>query len=169
VTGLSAREYAAAHLFGPLGVASWSWESAPRNPGMSIGGWGLQLRPIDMVKFGRLYLNDGRWGDTQIVPASWVETSARAHASIDDRLDYGYQWWMYTDWIVDEGRVEENDIFIAVGRGGQYIWIVPQYDLVVVSTAWNDSNGKSSSPMFFRYIIPAVRAADAPAELQPVN
>jgi CubicO group peptidase (beta-lactamase class C family) len=168
-TGLSAREYADAHLFDPLGVVSWKWEAAPRNPAMSIGGWGLHLRPIDMIAFGRLYLNGGRWRDTQIVSESWVDASTRAHTSNSERTNYGYQWWMYSDWIVDEGHVEVNDIFIAVGRGGQYIWVVPQYDLVVVSTAWNDNNGKSSSPLFFRYIIPAVRAADAAAELQTVH
>ncbi|UCG53084.1 MAG: serine hydrolase [Candidatus Latescibacterota bacterium] len=161
VTGLSARDYAISHLFGRLGVTSWSWDPAPRNPGMSIGGWGLRLRPIDMVEFGRLYLQKGKWGEEQIVSREWVEFSTQPHATISDRTNYGYQWWMYSDFIVEEGLVEVNDIFIAVGRGGQYIWVVPQYELVVVSTAWNDNNGKSSSPMFFRYIIPAVQAADA--------
>jgi CubicO group peptidase (beta-lactamase class C family) len=161
VTGLSAREFADTHLFDPLGIASWSWEDAPKNPGMSIGGWGLHLRPLDMMKFGRLYLHGGMWQGVKIIPKSWVEESTRSHIPINDRTEYGYQWWMYSDWIVDQGHVEENDIYIAVGRGGQYIWVVPQFNLVVVSTAWNDNNGKSSSPMFFRYIIPAVRAADA--------
>lgn len=168
-TGFSARRYAEEHLFEPLGITSWSWEAAPRNPGMSIGGWGLHLRPIDMVKFGRLYLQNGRWKGGQIVPQDWVESSTRPHAAISERNEYGYQWWMYSDWIVDEGLVEENDIFIAVGRGGQYIWVVPQYDLVVVSTAWNDNNGKASSPMFFRYIIPAVRSADEARTLLQVQ
>jgi CubicO group peptidase (beta-lactamase class C family) len=168
-TGLSAREYAEDHLFGSMGVTSWSWETAPKNPSMSIGGWGLLLRPLDMVKFGRLYLHEGRWNDEQIVPCSWVEASTHAQVSINDRNNYGYQWWMYSDWIVDEGHVAINDIFIAAGRGGQYIWVVPQFDLVVVSTAWNDSNGKSSSPMFFRYVIPAVRAADEARIVQQVQ
>ena len=161
-TGRSARDYAATHLFSRIGITSWSWDAAPRNPGMTIGGWGIRMRPIDMVVFGRLYLQKGRWGEDQIVFREWVEASTESHAVISDYTEYGYQWWTYSDVIVDEGYVEVNDIFIAVGRGGQYIWGVPQYELVVVSTAWNDNNGYSSSPMFFRYIIPAVRAADDP-------
>ncbi|UCH84313.1 MAG: serine hydrolase, partial [Candidatus Latescibacterota bacterium] len=66
-TGQSAADYAATHLFGRIGVTQWSWADAPENPGMSIGGWGIRTRPIDMVAFGCLYLNRGRWGDDQIV------------------------------------------------------------------------------------------------------
>jgi CubicO group peptidase (beta-lactamase class C family) len=158
VSGQSASAYAAAHLFPHIGIASWTWTPAPSNPGMSIGGWGLHLRPVDLVKFGQLYLQKGRWGDRQVVSESWVEASTRPHAVISDDTEYGYQWWMYSDTVVDDGYIDINDIFIGVGRGNQYLWVVPHYDLVVVSTAWNDDNGEYSSPMFFRYIIPAVRS-----------
>jgi CubicO group peptidase (beta-lactamase class C family) len=168
-TGLSARDYAAAHLWGRVGVTSWEWDPAPRNPGLSIGGWGLHLRPIDMLAFGRLYLHEGRWGDQQVVARAWVESSTRSHAVISEWYEYGYQWWTYSDRIVDEGLIGVNDISLAVGRGGQYIWVVPHYDLVVVSTAWNDNNGKYSSPMFFRYIIPAVRSVEASAPEQTTS
>jgi CubicO group peptidase (beta-lactamase class C family) len=159
-TGLSARDYAAAHLFGRIGVTSWRWDAAPNNPGLSIGGWGLWLRPIDMVGFGRLYLQKGRWGNEQIVPQEWVDSSTAPYSPISEWTEYGYQWWTYSRRVVDEGLVAVNDISIAVGRGGQYIWVVPHLELVAVSTAWNDNNGKSSSPMFFRYIIPAVQAVE---------
>jgi CubicO group peptidase (beta-lactamase class C family) len=159
-TGVSARDYAAEHLFGHIGVTAWQWDSAPQNPGMSIGGWGLRLRPVDMVKFGLLYLQEGQWNDAQIVPGEWVAASTQSHSVIDEWSEYGYQWWTYSDRVVSEGLIDRNDVFRAVGRGGQYIWVVPHYDLVVVSTAWNDNNGESSSPMFFRYIIPSVASAD---------
>jgi CubicO group peptidase (beta-lactamase class C family) len=158
-TGLSAYAYGLTHLFSPLGISDWTWDAAPSNPGMSIGGWGLHLRPIDMLKFGRLYLQKGVWDNDQVVPLSWVERSVAPHAVIDPTNNYGYQWWMYSDTVVADGRLETNDAFLAAGRGGQYIWVVPHLELVVVSTAWNDSNGKHSSPMFFRFIVPAVRAA----------
>ena len=63
--------------------------AAPSNPGMSIGGWGLYLRPIDLVKFGQLYLQKGRWDDRQVVSESWIEASTRPHAVISDRTEYG--------------------------------------------------------------------------------
>lgn len=158
--GVSARDYATEHLFDRIGVTTWQWEPAPRNPGMSIGGWGLHLRPVDMVKFGLLYLHEGRWGDAQIVPREWVAASTQSQSVIDEWREYGYQWWTYSDRVVSEGLIDRNDVFRAVGRGGQYIWVVPHYDLVAVSTAWNDNNGESSHPMFFRYIIPSVASAD---------
>jgi CubicO group peptidase (beta-lactamase class C family) len=163
-TGISAADFARANLFADIGVSVWYWEAAPQNSGMSIGGWGLHLRPIDMLKFGRLFLQRGRWEDRQIVPESWVEAATSPHVVISRSNEYGYQWWVYSDEVVDDGHVKTNDIFIAVGRGNQYIWVVPHLDLVVVSTAWNDNNGKYSSPMFFRYIVPAVRAVENRAE-----
>jgi CubicO group peptidase (beta-lactamase class C family) len=113
-----------------------------------------------MVTFGLLYLQEGRWDDAQIVPREWVAASTRSHSVIDEWSEYGYQWWTYSDRVVSEGLIDRNDIFRAVGRGGQYIWVVPHYNLVVVSTAWNDNNGESSHPMFFRYIIPSVASTD---------
>lgn len=159
-TNMSARDYAAEHLFGRIGVTTWQWDPAPENPEMSIGGWGLHLRPVDMVKFGLLYLHEGQWEGDQIIPQEWVTTSTQSHSVIDEWMEYGYQWWTYSDRVVSEGLIDRNDIFRAVGRGGQYIWVVPHYDLVAVSTAWNDNNGKSSHAMFFRYIIPAIASAD---------
>jgi CubicO group peptidase (beta-lactamase class C family) len=156
-TGLTAKEYASQYLFGRLGITTWIWESPPYTPNMSIGGWGLHMRPVDMITFGRLYLQLGRWNDEQILSENWVWKSTEPYGRLSEWYEYGYQWWRYSDRVVDEGLLEINDVFIAVGRGGQYIWVVPQYNMVVASTAWNDNNGKSSAPMFMNYIIPAVR------------
>jgi CubicO group peptidase (beta-lactamase class C family) len=157
---MSAFSYGQLYLFPPLGITDLVWDAAPQNPGMSIGGWGLRMRPVDLVRFGRMYLHNGKWGNQQVIPRSWIEQSVAPHAVINDRNRYGYQWWSYSDEAAAENHLAINDAFLAVGRGGQYIWVVPHLELVVVSTAWNDSNGKHSSPMFFRYIVPAVHAAD---------
>jgi CubicO group peptidase (beta-lactamase class C family) len=157
VTGQSAKEYASRNLFGRLDVTNWMWESPPYSTSTSIGGWGLHMRPVDMIAFGQLYLQLGRWNGEQIVSEDWVRKSTAPYGNLGEWYDYGYQWWRYSDRVIHEGLLETNDVFIAVGRGGQYIWVVPQYNTVVVSTAWNDNNGKSSSPMFMNYILPAVK------------
>jgi CubicO group peptidase (beta-lactamase class C family) len=65
-SGMSLLELADEHLFGPLGIDKLQWEQGPK--GYYFGGAELFLRPIDMAKFGLLYLNDGKWQGEQIVP-----------------------------------------------------------------------------------------------------
>jgi CubicO group peptidase (beta-lactamase class C family) len=77
-----------------------------------------------MAKIGYLYLNEGQWGGKQVVPSAWVEASTRKHISATLQDGYGYQWW-----IADSG------IYMALGYAGQFIFIVPEKDMVVVFTS----------------------------------
>ncbi|MBN1813270.1 MAG: serine hydrolase [Anaerolineae bacterium] len=122
-TGMSTLEYALSRLFRPLGIATVSWESD--DDGIRIGGWGLNLTPRDMAKFGYLYLNDGVWDGQQVVPAEWVRTSVEKHVETDDDLGYGYQWWTYPS----------LDAYAAIGRDAQLIFVIPDQDVVAVFTA----------------------------------
>ncbi len=135
-------DFAQANLFGPLGIKDPDWDRDPS--GIPIGGWGLSLTPRDMAKLGYLYLHGGTWGHRQVVPASWVRKSTGPHMRIDDRWQYGYQWWL------DPGRT----YFAAIGRYGQTILVVPGQDLVVVFTAHIDSND-AEVDLAKKYIIPA--------------
>ena len=122
-TGMSALAYAREHLFGPLGIADVSW---PANPAGIHMGWGeMHLRPHDMAKIGQLYLDEGQWQGQQIVPADWVRASTQTHIRAGTLSDgYGYQWW-----------VDERGYYIAIGYQGQFIYVVPEKDLVVVFTS----------------------------------
>ena len=81
-TGDTAERYIAERLFTPLGIETWRWETG--RPNITNTGWGLHLTPREMLAFGRLYLNDGRWENQQLVPAAWVEQSTAAHITADD-------------------------------------------------------------------------------------
>ena len=70
-TGLNTLEYAQSHLFEPLGITNLYWELD--GSGIPNGGWGLEINPRDMAKFGYLYLNNGTWDGQQIVPSDWVQ------------------------------------------------------------------------------------------------
>jgi CubicO group peptidase (beta-lactamase class C family) len=133
VTGQSARDFARDNLFSYLQITDWSWDNRP--DGVSIGGWGLSLRPVDMIKFGQLYLKKGHWNNIQVIPESWVEESIMPHYKMNNWCDYGYQWWRYGD---NMGTVNAKGIFFASGRGEQFIWVIPDHKTVVVCTAWND-------------------------------
>jgi CubicO group peptidase (beta-lactamase class C family) len=127
-TGKSTWQYSQETLAKPLGFALAQW---PRDPqGIYFGGNDMLMTPRQMAAFGELYLKKGAVGGQQIVPASWVEESfvPRTRSRWSDQT-YGYGWWAR--------ELAGQDVRFAWGFGGQYIFIVPALDLVVVTTSSN--------------------------------
>ena len=88
----------------------------------------MRLTPREMWKFGELYRNNGRWEDRQIVPAEWIRTSWQPRTvSRFNGHRYGFGWWIR--------RSGGRDVYFAWGYGGQYVFIVPERELVVVATS----------------------------------
>lgn len=75
--GQAVAEFAEDQLFQPLGIQSYHWESDPQ--GIHTGGFGLHLKPEDMLKFGLLYLQEGRWKDQQILFPDTIQQSTRPY------------------------------------------------------------------------------------------
>jgi CubicO group peptidase (beta-lactamase class C family) len=153
-TSMSIDKYAEQVLFQPLHISQYEWfKDASGTP---IAASGLRLRPRDMLKFGELYLNKGKWDGAQIIPESWVEASLTPYASVKGDMKYGYQWWLSTD-----SKAPNQPIVWAAGygNGGQRLWLVPSANLVVVVTAglYNDPNaGRIVRSLFEEYILTAV-------------
>src|SRR5271156_5712146 len=126
-TGRPLDEFARETLFQPLGIPRVEWV---RVKGDSDAGGGLRLRPRDMAKIGQLVLAGGRWNDNQIVSKAWIETSTTPKIKATDNQSYGYLWWLGRSLL--DGR--QLRWIGALGRGGQYIRIVPELDLVVAVT-----------------------------------
>ncbi|MHA2067561.1 MAG: serine hydrolase domain-containing protein, partial [Candidatus Thorarchaeota archaeon] len=144
-TGMSTLEFALENLFNPLGITTYSWIQDPQ--GIYFGGSALALRPRDMAKFGYLFLNQGEWDGAQLISSDWVARSAAIHATPYVTLNYGYQWWVSPD----------NVYYSARGYQGQYIYVVPEEDLVVVFTSDMDDIYISTDYIVTDYIIPAVQ------------
>ncbi len=131
LTGMTLLDYAALYLFGPLGITARRWPSDPQ--GINVGGAELKLTPRDMAKFGYLYLNGGTWSGDQIVSAAWVRESGVYRTLFDpespddcETLGYGYLWWLRPQ--------GPHESMIAVGYGGQFVYVIPALDIVVVMT-----------------------------------
>jgi len=134
-TGTSAEVFAEEHLFAPLGIKGAVWPSSPG--GVSRGGVGLGMLPRDMAKIGQLYLHRGVWEGGQIVPAAWVEASAREHIAESGYGGYGYQWWVQKPgFFARLGLARFTPAFDARGYGGQFIFVVPSHNMVVVVCGW---------------------------------
>ena len=125
-TGMTTEAFANQYLFSKLGITEWYWEQG--RDGKFNTGWGLHLKPRDMMKLGQLVLNNGLWNGERVVSESWLQESSRNHIN-----NYGYQWWLSADY------------FSARGWGGQVIAIVPEDNLVLVTTAGDFTGGAGPS------------------------
>lgn len=123
----------------------------------------------DLARFALLYLNKGRWQDRQIIPAAWVEESTKAYSHSDLGAGYGYMWWTapISNGVAPSVSLPDGT-FYAAGTGGQYAFVIPTYDLVVVHRAphpdggWTsglsaDFFGSFSTPAGFRTLDPTRR------------
>ncbi len=86
----------------------------------------------DAARFGLLYLRGGEWRGRQIVPAAWVAESTKAYSVAEGRGGYGYLWWIAADGKHLPGVQIPDGSYSARGSGGQYILVIPAYDLVIV-------------------------------------
>jgi CubicO group peptidase (beta-lactamase class C family) len=123
-TGMTALDFARQYLFEPLGIHDAMWLTDPQ--GYNRGSEGLYLHPHDMAKLGYLWLNNGVWEGETIVSSAWVEDSVTPQMEVaGDDDDYGYGW------VLDSAAPRS---YAAVGRGGQYIIVVPDLNLIAVTT-----------------------------------
>jgi CubicO group peptidase (beta-lactamase class C family) len=121
-------------------------------------GGGMYLTSKDMLKFGELYLNEGKWNSKRILSKKWVENSFKNYLALENTADkngYGYLWWHHT-YNVKGKKVESIE---ARGAGGQYIFVIPSLKTVVVITSGNYRNGKTQQPemIFQNYILPYLK------------
>ncbi|MCJ0763473.1 serine hydrolase domain-containing protein [Variovorax terrae] len=125
-TGMDVQDFAARHLFKPLGISDIRWRHDPQ--GIATGGLGLYLQTRDMAKLGYLYLRGGEWEGAQVVPRRWVERvyQARVPMNLSAAADwrYGDLWWTFP----------LRKAYMAVGYNRQIILVMPQLGLVAAMT-----------------------------------
>lgn len=143
-------------LFAPLGITNYINQTDDTETTPYFGG-GMLLTPRDLLKFGQLYLNNGKWKGKQIVSEKWVLESFKKRMQLQDVKDkneYGYLWWHDTYEI--KGKAIKS--IEARGAGGQFIFILPALESVVVITSGNFRNRKGNQPreILKEYILPAM-------------
>jgi CubicO group peptidase (beta-lactamase class C family) len=125
-TGEPVSAYLSERLWGPLGMeADGSWSLDSRRSGLELLQAGLNGRPVDFAKLGALYLHRGAWRGRQLVPRAWVADSTRVDTRTDPSPRFQYCWW------TGPGTGPPAD-FWAQGNHGQFIYVAPSRDLVLV-------------------------------------
>lgn len=122
-TGENALDFAKKELFGPLGITSARW-GRPDAQGVIDGEAGLSLAPHDMARIGYLYLRNGMWDGTQIIPSSWVDQAREGKVQATFGFRYANLWW----------SLPEKGAYMARGRHSQLILVLPKLDIVAVMT-----------------------------------
>jgi len=153
---------AAERLFEPLAMRGYQWYRNPSS-GFPHTGGGLLLRPRDALKVGQLVLDGGRWNGAQIVPEAWITASTRRVVSFPrslgrHRVDYGRLWWIGSLDDPMSPRPEAGDVIVASGSGGQWIFIVPRYQLVMIATGANqDDRWAAAFDFLYTDVLPSIR------------
>jgi CubicO group peptidase (beta-lactamase class C family) len=153
-TGRRLDLFAADTLFAPLHITGDIWARGLPD-GLPHAGGGLSLRPRDMAKLGVVVLGEGRWQGRPVVHSGWIGLiTSRVTRGVRNwaghTFDYGYGWWMTSD----GGR----DVIAASGAMGQWIFIVPSANLVVVVTSDDDSRWTAPVEFLSSHILPGVIA-----------
>jgi len=161
----TALEFAEKTLFLPMDFRNYEWMHEDPS-GIDNGAYGLRLRPVDMQKFGVLFLHHGAWEGRQLLSQAWVDRSFSPWIKSSPRLadpNYGWYWWTSSfapHWLAHA----------AHGWKGQRIAVIPEKDMVVTMTGVIE--GEDVETFFVRimrdYVIPSVDGtADEPSRPDP--
>jgi CubicO group peptidase (beta-lactamase class C family) len=125
--GNSAKQFADERLFQPLGIKEYTWDGDKQ--GITFGGSGLNMRAIDLLKIGQLYLNNGSYNSIKVLSKQWVYDSTQKHNEGGSPVGqhYGYCWWV--------SNVFNYKTYFAYGYGGQFLYIIPDLEVAIVLTS----------------------------------
>jgi CubicO group peptidase (beta-lactamase class C family) len=138
ITNEPVATFARRELFAPLGITSDSWGQSQYD-GLPHCGGGLNLSPADLARIGYLVLRQGKWGDKQVVPSSWITAMTQPYSSGNPLFfsnygsKYGYFWWLFP--VAPGGS--DAGVWAGSGTGGQWLFVVPSKDLVIALAASN--------------------------------
>lgn len=139
-TGLHLHEFAEKHLFGPLKVEDYYWNTDPSGytcAGGSDGG--LRLKARDVAKLGCLYANKGMWNGKRILSEEWIQKSTRGYVTVHEDRQYGYLWHVG----IDRTYERAYKYFYHTGSGGHLLIVYPELNLAMVI----NSGPRSAKPL----------------------
>ncbi len=146
-TGMSTEQFAKKYLFDPLNITEYEWQQDPQ--GVYVGGFGMKMKSIDLLKLGKLCLQNGYSKGNEIISSKWLEQSSTALFETYEHVGaYGYHWWV----LNNERFHIPYCMYFAMGYGGQYIIIIPQLELVAVISSHMPKRGLVPLKLFIEHI-----------------
>jgi CubicO group peptidase (beta-lactamase class C family) len=158
-TGMAVTKYLQTRIWDKVGMeygGSWSTDSTAS--GFEKMESGVNARAIDFAKFGVLFLNEGHWEGNQVISKAWVNESTQPPPQPGNYLYYpawfsslpGHSYYKYMWW----GMAREGDAYDFAGEGdkGQYIYVSPQKNMVIIRNGIEDGIGWAAwLQLFYRF------------------
>ena len=132
----SADLFIANELLGKMGISNFAWQEDIS--GLPKAAAGSSMRSRDMIKWGLLTMNGGRWQGEPLIPAEFVDRATSKIHTNPQGTSYGFFWWRHAAEI--GGKT--YDCKSGRGAGGQFILMFPEVDLLIVITAHQKGMGK---------------------------
>jgi len=154
ISGQDFSTFAEENFFSRLGINDYQWIKSPQDielTGGSLGG--LMLTPRDMLKFGMLYLNDGKWQNDQILHHDYVQQSLSKIVPLENDHYYGYLWWIKPLVLNNKEVIYAPQ---AVGYSGQFIILIREYNMAIIMTGYNPDLEMSTYQIVQDYIISSI-------------
>ena len=172
VTGDDLYRAFATRIAGPIGMEDFDPAAQLRvlEPSQSrLAAHTFRISARDLGRFGQLYLQEGRWGDRQVVPAGWIRESWRMHSRIGDSTGYGYLWWIYEAGALgaEYPTLDQGPIYLARGTGGQAVFVIPRTEMVVVHRGDTDNGRSVPGPAIWQLVERIVAARQNEPSARP--
>jgi hypothetical protein len=150
-------EYLRRRVLDPLGIADLRW--AQLRPGLDMGFSGVHTDLDAVARLGQLYLDDGMWEGTRILPAGWVAQASAVQIAnpqrdeVDWRQGYGFQLWM------------SRHGYRGDGAFGQYMVVLPEHDAVIAMFSCTEDM-QAVLDLMWEHLLPAMDADEGPASAE---
>ena len=153
-TGTSLSDYLSQKFWGPMGAETLAlWQIDSKESEMEKAYCCIAATARDFARFGKLYIDKGKWGDTEILDSSFVELSLKP--VFDDSPFYGYGWWLY--------EYEGKKVFTMNGHQGQFVISFPDENIIIVRQGDFNNKGRvrEGSGDLYQYISEGYKLATA--------
>lgn len=144
-TGTTLSDYLSEKFWKPMGAENNAlWQLDSDNYGMEKAYCCIASTARDFARFGKLYINNGKWGNEIILDSSFVELATKP--VFDSSPYYGYGWWLY--------NFEGKKVFTMNGHRGQFIISFPEENIIIVRQGSFNEKGRVSdnSGDLYKYI-----------------
>jgi len=159
-TGVKVADYLEEKIWKPMG-AEFEATFAKDKDGRAKFWGGLAARPIDLAKFGRIYLQNGCFEDASIIPRDWVMACRDRDTTCGSPMRYNYAFWMDAPKNMDVANTHD---FMATGYKGQMVYVNPDKNLIIVRTGEKEKGINWTKSLATFASLPLIRQNQLPED-----